>query len=385
MNLLDLAVLAVMGTAVWGGYRLGLVQGGTSWVLLLQGLVLVSLLTPVLEAIGDPALRVSLGLILFAAAGIGAQYLGRLLGVRYRTALVPEEYLYADRVAGAVAAPVAVLLVVWLIVLPPMGQVTGWAGNLAARSAISRALTVALPEPPASSEALRKLVGPVAMPEVLTALGPAGDTSPPPKSADLDPAVVSKVTASTVRVEGDACLLDKAGSGFTVAENLVVTNAHVVAGEDRTAVVRPDGTRLPATVAVFDPERDLALLRVPGLDQEPLPLGPAREGTVGAVFGHPGGQDELEISPAGIRQQLVADVRSVDWDVPTRRSLYVLSANLEPGDSGGALVTQSGTVAGVAFAIARNRNGVAYALTTEELEPLLARDRSGVADTGPCF
>ncbi|MDQ3979560.1 MAG: CvpA family protein [Actinomycetota bacterium] len=384
MNILDLAVLAVMGSAVWGGYRLGLVQGGTSWVFLLQGLVLVSLLTPVLGAIGDAAARMTLGLLLFAGAGIGAQFLGRAAGLQYRRALVPEEYLPTDRAAGAIAGPVAVLLVVWLIVLPPLDQAVGWVGNLADRSAISRALTFALPDPPASSEALRKLVGPVAMPEVLTALGPAGDLSPPPKRADLEPEVVSRITASTVRIEGDACLLEKAGSGFTVAENLVVTNAHVVAGENKAAVVRPDGTRLPATVAVFDPQRDLALLRVPNLDQEPLPLGAAREGTVGAVFGHPAGQDELEISPAAIRQELVADVRSVDLEISTRRSLYVLAADLEPGDSGGALVTPNGTVAGVAFAIARHRNGVAYALTTEELRPLLELDHSGSADTGRC-
>jgi hypothetical protein len=140
MNLLDVAVLAVMGSAVWGGYRLGLVQGGTSWVFLLQGLVVASLMTPVLVAVvGDAALRVSLGLLLFAAAGVGSQLLGRTAGLQYRRAVVPEDYLAGDRLAGAVAGPVAVLMVVWLIVLPPMAQVPGWAGNLAAGSAISRA------------------------------------------------------------------------------------------------------------------------------------------------------------------------------------------------------------------------------------------------------
>jgi S1-C subfamily serine protease len=386
MNVLDLAVLAVMGTAVWGGYRLGLVQGGTSWVFLLQGLVVASLLTPALVAVvGDPALRVALGLLLFATAGLGAQIVGRLAGLVYRIALVPEELRPADRLGGAVAGPVAVLAVVWLVILPPMSQVPGWAGNLAAGSAVGKLVTLALPDPPASAQALRKLARPVAMPEVLTALGPAGDSGPPPRSADLDPEVVSKVTASTVRIEGDSCLLGAAGSGFTVDQDLVVTNAHVVAGEHEAVVVRPDGTRLPAAVAVFDPERDLALLRVPGLGQAPLPLGAAREGTVGAVFGHPAGKEDLEISPAAIRQQLVAEVDSLNVAIPSRRSLYVLAAYLEPGDSGGALVTPSGTVAGVAFAVARERNGIAYALTTEELRPLLELDRSGIADTGSCF
>jgi S1-C subfamily serine protease len=138
-------------------------------------------------------------------------------------------------------------------------------------------------------------------------------------------------------------------------------------------------------VAVFDAERDLALLRVKGLDQEPLTLGTAREGSTAAVFGHPEGQDDLEVSPAAIRQQLVATVRDPELERPARRSVYVLAADLEPGDSGGALVTPTGTVAGVAFAVSSARNGVAYAITTDELLPLLQLDRSGVADTGPCF
>jgi S1-C subfamily serine protease len=278
-----------------------------------------------------------------------------------------------------------VLAVVWLIVLPPMSETVGWPGNLAAGSGIARAVDAALPEAPESSQALRKLARPVALPEVLTALGPAGDTEPPPETTNLKPEVQAMVRASTVKIEGEACLLDRAGSGFTVADNLVVTNAHVVAGERKTAVVRPDGTRLPAIVAVYDPERDLALLRVPNLNQKPLELGSARPGTEAAVFGHPAGQDELEISPAAIRQQLVATVRSVDLDLPTRRAVYVLAADLEPGDSGGALVTPTGTVAGIAFAVARDRDGVAYALTADELRPLLDADRSGVADTGPCL
>lgn len=384
MNLLDVAVLAVMGTAVWGGYRLGLLTGGTSWVFLLQGLLAASLLTPVLVAVvGDPALRLAIGLILFLGAGFGAQWLGRAVGVIFRRALLPEDLHQADKVAGAVLAPVTVLVVVWLILLPPMSQVVGWPGRLAKGSAVAEAIG-ALPDPPDNAMALRKLAGPMALPEVLTALGPAGDSSPPPDETSIEPEVVAKVKASTVKVEGEACLFDRAGSGFTVAENLVVTNAHVVAGERKTVVVRPDGTRLRAVVAVYDAQRDLALLRVPGLNQQPLPLGAARPGTEAAVFGHPDGQDELEISPAAIRQELVASVRSLDFDMPTRRAVYVLAADLSPGDSGGALVTPSGTVAGIAFAIARDRDGVAYALTAEELRPVLELDRSGTADTGPC-
>jgi hypothetical protein len=387
MNILDVALLAVLVTAGVGGYRLGLLVGGTAWVFLLQGLVAASLATPVLvDAVaGDSlGLRIVLGLVLFVAAGFGAHYLGRLVGRHFRASLLPEHLLDADRLAGAAVAPVAVLVATWLIVLPPLADAVGWPHNLGRRSAIARALDAALPEPPGNSDALARLTRPVAPPEVLTALGPAGDSSPPPKRPPLSTAVLERVKASTVRVEGDGCLFGQHGSGFTVADDLVATNAHVVAGGRETVVVRPDGTRLPAVVTVFDVERDLALLRVPGLGQEPLPLGAAREGSLGAVFGHPEGQEELEVSPAAIRQELVATVRSLDLATVTRRNVYVLAADLEPGDSGGALVTPSGTVAGVAFAIARDFGSVAYALTADELLPVLAQDRSGVADTGPC-
>jgi S1-C subfamily serine protease len=387
MNVLDLAVVAVVASAVLGGYRLGLVAGATSWVFLLQGLLVASLASPVLvDALGGdaPSLRLVLGAVLFVAAGVGAQHLGRLVGTEFRRYLVAEYQLGTDKVAGAVGAPLTVLVILWLIVLPPMAQVPGWPAQLVRQSALARGLDAALPDAPESSRALRRLTRPVAQPEVLTALGPAGDSSPPPRDLSLSGAVVSRVSASTVKVEGEACFLDRHGSGFVIDRDLVVTNAHVVAGDDKTTVVRPDGTRLPAVVAVFDAERDLALLRVKDLDQEPLALGTAEEGSSAAVFGHPGGS-ELEVSPAAIRQQLLATVRDADLERPVRRNVFVLAAHLEPGDSGGALVTPSGTVAGVAFAVSSFRDGVAYAVTTDELLPLLEQDRSGVADTGPCW
>jgi len=387
VNLLDLAIVAVLATAVWGGFRLGLVVGGTSWVFLVQGLVVASLVSPALvDGVGgDVAVfRLTLGVALFLAAGGVAQWVGKRVGMEFRRRLVSPEYRLADHTAGAVAAPVAVLVVLWLVVVPPLQSVPGWPHDLARNSAVARGLEAALPDAPDTSKALRRLTAPVAQPEVLTALGPAGDTSPPPRRLALSTDVVTRVTASTVRVEGEACLLDRVGSGFTVDDDLVVTNAHVVAGQAKPSVVRPDGKRFPAVVAVYDTQRDLALLRVKGLGQQPLPLGDAREGSAAAVFGHPEGREDLEISPASIRQQLVATVRDGALAGPVRRNVLVLAADLEPGDSGGALVTPEGEVAGVAFAISRAREGVAFAVTVDELRPLLGLDRNGTADTGNC-
>jgi S1-C subfamily serine protease len=220
---------------------------------------------------------------------------------------------------------------------------------------------------------------------VFNGLIPAIDSGPPPRQSGLPAAVVARVSAGTVQVEGVACGYERDGSGFTVAPNTVVTNAHVIAGERRTTVVRPDGKRLRAQVVAFDPARDLAVLDVAGLDLAPVPLGTGRVGTTGAVFGHPGGQVALEVSPAEIRQQ----VNSLGPDLYdlalTRRSVYVLAAELQPGDSGGPLVDAAGEVVGIAFAISPDDDQTAYALAVSELRGLLDAPRSSDVTTGLCI
>jgi S1-C subfamily serine protease len=126
-------------------------------------------------------------------------------------------------------------------------------------------------------------------------------------------------------------------------------------------------------------------LDVTGLGEPPLPLGSARPGATGAVFGHPGGQDAVEVSPARVQEEVSALGRDLYDSHPIRRQVYILAANLAPGDSGGPLVDRSGSAVGVAFAIAPDRPGTAYALTDDELRAVLAQPRERVADTGPCL
>jgi len=158
----------------------------------------------------------------------------------------------------------------------------------------------------------------------------------------------------------------------------------VVAGVDRPSVLRTDGRRIQATVVVFDPDRDLAVLRVPGLNQAALPVADSDVGDEGAVYGHPRGQDALAISPARIESKVNAQGLDLYGDRRIRRQVLVLAAALEPGDSGGALVDTGGRVVGVAFAVAPDRPATAYALASEELRAVLAVPRGGQVDTGPC-
>jgi S1-C subfamily serine protease len=390
VNLLDLVIVLLLVTSIGGGWRLGLLTGATSWVLLVQSLVVATLVLPaVVTTVGgkDPGMRLMVGIILFVSAGFGGQQLGLVLGRRFHRSLLPEEgpARHRDKVAGAVAAPLAVLLALWLLVLPPLVEATGSLNRLARHSALARAIDAAFPDAPETSQALRRLAGPAGAPDVFEGLVPALDTGPPPTATGFDAAVVARVSASTVKVEGVACFYERDGSGFTVGPDLVMTNAHVVAGETRTTVVRPDGRRMRGQVVVFDPARDLALLEVPGLGQAPLSLGTGRVGSTAAVFGHPGGQAPLEISPAAIRQQVNALGEDLYDVAVTRRTVYVLAAELEPGDSGGPLVDESGSVVGVAFAISPDAPTTAYALAVPELRHVLDAERSSPATTGPCI
>ena len=382
-------MVAVAISSMVGGYRLGLVIGGTSCVLLLQGLVLATLAVPsVVTFLGgtDPTVRLIIGAFFFVGVGYGAQYLGRMAGTRFRADLNLGAYEPFDRMAGAATAPFVVLLGLWLLVLPALSDVTGAPARLARHSAVARIVDALLPDPPDASQALRRLAGPAASPQVFGGLLPSLDTGPPPTATPLSAATVARVTASTVKVEGTACRSVRDGSGFTVARDLVMTNAHVVAGQDDTVVVRPDGTRLPATAVAFDPDADLALLSVPGLGQTPLSIAAGAVGTTVAVFGHPGGQADVQVSPASIRQRVRAVGRGLYGSALVRRDVYVLAAELAPGDSGAGLVNEDGDVVGVAFAIAPDRDTTAYALTADELRSMLeSSPRAVPVDTGPCL
>lgn len=390
MNVLDLVIAILVITSVGGGWRLGLLTGATSWVLLIQSLVLATLvLPPVATTLGgkDPGLRLLIAALLFVTAGFAGQRVGIVVGRQFRRSLLPEDgpARHRDKVAGAVAAPVAVITGLWLLVLPPLGEVAGSLSGLTRGSALVGAIDAVLPPAPETSQALRRLAGPAGAPSVFNGLIPGLDTGPPPTDSGLGPEVVARVAASTVKIEGVACRFVRDGSGFTVAPDLVVTNAHVVAGQQRTTVVRPDGRRLRASVTVFDPARDLALLDVPGLGQAPLTLADGRVGTTAAVFGHPQGQDPLEVSPASIRQQVNALGPDLYDLGVTRRAVFVLAADLAPGDSGGGLVDAVGRVVGVAFAISPNHAGTAYALAASELRSVLEAPREDHANTGPCI
>ena len=367
---------------------MGFIARVASWIGLLVGIYAAFRLAPVVleryqGGLQETRLLVILGLLL--VLGTAGASLGALAASNLRRMIPPGTGLRtADRAAGGVVGGLGGLFMVWLLV-PIFADMPGAMSELARNSAIARNIHRYGPDSPQALEDLRRQVSDFNFPEVFAGLRPSPGTGAPPADLALPAAVQTRVAASTVKVTGSACGRVLSGSGFAAAANTIVTNAHVVAGVDRPSVLRTDGRRLAATVVAFDSGRDLAVLQVNGLGQEALPVGNADVGDDGAVFGHPRGQDRLEISPARVDSMINARGTDLYGSSAIRREVLVLAADLEPGDSGGAVVDTAGNVVGVAFAIAPDQPATAYALSSDELRAVLAMPRGGAVDTGPCI
>ncbi|HEX9505959.1 MAG TPA: trypsin-like peptidase domain-containing protein, partial [Acidimicrobiia bacterium] len=236
------------------------------------------------------------------------------------------------------------------------------------------------------SETLGRLVGDESFPEVFDTLMSPDAGSPP--AGGIPAAAAVAVSRSTVKVEGTACDRIQDGTGFVVADDLIVTNAHVIAGESRTRVYTEDGRRLDTEVMAFDPNRDLAILRVPGLALPPLVEGDGHIDDRGALFGHPRG-GALRQAPMRIAEQIVARGTNIGRTASTEREVFVLAAVTAPGDSGSPVVDEAGRVLGVMFAYDISRQTTAYALTRTELDAVLGPVVAGTAPapsgTGECL
>lgn len=385
MNVLDLVVLASLATAAVGGFRLGLLARASSWAGFAVGVVasvwtVRTALVRLTDGSASLRLVVALG-VLVLTVGV-ASTLGQLVGLRLRGAVQATPLRGLDRVGGLVAGVCGVLLLLWFL-LPAAGQVPGEVSRQVRTSSIARLVQDATPAPPDALQTFRALVDESRFPEVFDDLRPAPDTGPPPSRIPVPQDVVERVTASTVNVEASGCGRRYEGSGFTVAEDTVVTNAHVVAGAETVDVRRPDGSVLAGRVVTYDDDRDLAVIVVEDLGQSPLPLAEASEGQAAVEIGYPGGQDTPRPQPVTVREVRKAVGRDIYGQDRTEREVLFLAARLARGDSGAPIADADGAVIGVVFAISPDRDTTAYAVTARELRAVLDAPRSPT--TGPCL
>jgi S1-C subfamily serine protease len=325
--------------------------------------------------------------VLVVASSIGGSIGFWLVGPLRRRLLTTRLLGVVDSLGGAVLSAAVTLFIVWLLALTFARGPVPELARVIQQSRIVRELDAALPVPPAFIARVQQILSGTFLPPVFIGIEPELPSSSTPLPESVNTEGVRAAAASTVRVEGLGCGGIATGSGFAVGENLVVTNAHVVSGTNGTAVSTPDGRRRAATVVAFDAGRDLAILRVPGLNLPALLPGEARAGTQGAVIGYPGG-GPLTISPAVVDRGLTATGRDIHNRRLVEREIWVVTARVRSGNSGGPVVDEQGRFIGVVFASSVSSPGQAYALTAEEALPAIqeAASEPETIDAGnfPC-
>jgi S1-C subfamily serine protease len=211
------------------------------------------------------------------------------------------------------------------------------------------------------------------IPKLIEGFGPA--TPVPVPNASTDTPALNQAAESVLKIAGTAfeCGQNQTGSGFVVSPGRVVTNAHVVAGVSQPVVEIPDGGALPGRVVYFDSQRDIAVLAVNGLRSAPLPLSPdLAAGSPAAFAGYPHG-GPFQSKPAtvqGISTILVPDIYGSN---PSPELVYKLAGDVQPGNSGGPLLTMQGQVAGLIFAKTTTDAALGFALTMEDIQPVAAQ------------
>ena len=387
MNVVDLAIIGVLGLAAVHGVTQGaaiqVLSFGGFWL----GLLLGAAVAPFTQGLVDtPFAAAFVSLFTFLGLALIGGAVGRYFGTHAWGALQRLRLGKADAALGGIVAVTAALAAIWLVALLLSAGPTRQVAQAVHRSAIVRALVDHLPPAPSVFARLQQFVASTPFPRVFEGLEPipAGPVQVPGSAAVQ--AAVSAAGNSTVRVVGLGCGGVQTGSGFVVGPgNLVVTNAHVVAGIDAPRVEDGAGTHRSVPV-LFDPELDLAILRVGGLAGGPLPIlaGDAGRGDGAAVLGYPGG-GRFDAVPAAIIRRFFATGRDIYNQGTTRRDVYQLQARIRQGNSGGPFVRQDGTVLGVVFAASTTQADVGYALTSREILPRVQQARnSGPVDTGAC-
>jgi S1-C subfamily serine protease len=383
-DLLDVLLAITLVVSATAGWRLGLLARAASWLGLAAGFLLATVTVPwavrTIE-LGVPTSRLLVGLVTLAVTVMAVSGVAQAIGLRMRGRVRETPLRLLDHWGGLAAGLAGLIVAIWFLA-PAAAGVPGLSRQVRG-SAVIGAIRSLTPEPPDPVRALRSLMDDSRFPEVFDDLRPAPDTGPPPSELAVAPEVVERVTASTANVETEGCGARYEGSAFAVADETMVTNAHVVAGADVVRVRRPDGEVLDATVVVFDDDRDLAVLQVPGLGQQPLALAQAEEGADAVVIGYPGGQDTPRTQPAVVQQERLAIGRDIyDRDV-TEREVLFLSTRLRQGDSGAPVVGVDGQAYGAVFAISPDRDTTAYALDVDEVRAVLEAPRAP-GETGRC-
>jgi S1-C subfamily serine protease len=386
VNWIDWVIVAIAVLfAVWG-YMQGIIVGGLALGGFALGAVIGARIAPLVLSGGSHSVYAPLfGLV--GALLVGALLASLLegLGMRVRFALRFPGLRTIDGLLGAALTACIGLGIVWIVGAVTLSAVTSAPLRKALEhSVILRDLDKTLPPSGGILNALSRF-------DPLPSLsGPSAEV-PPPTKGILGKRAVRASYPSVVRVIGTACGLGIEGSGWVAAPGVVVTNAHVVAGENDTSVeVGGHGPALPARVIRFDPTNDVAVLRVPGLSERPLGFaaGP-KSGTSVAIPGYPeDGPFTVQPGRLGVTKPVLTG--NAYGNGPVLREITSLRGRVRPGNSGGPLVDAGGKVMAMAFAQITNPapgtgpGGFAIPITVIRSELAKARSSAASVSTEGC-
>ena len=376
MTRVDWFALLFVALAAFFGYRKGLISSALSVAGIVVGAVIGARLAPHLLSEGSESPYTPL--VGLAGAAVGAvllETLGTVAGSVLRRKVEVGPARAFDSAGGLLLGAAAGIAVVWVL-----GSVAlQFPGRPELRESVQRSVLL---------HQLNDLVPPAKLMRALARVdpfpaitGPSAPVSAPDPRVLADPSV-RQASPSVLKVLGTACGLGVSGSGWVAAPELVVTAAHVVAGQDDTTVEPVGGVpRLRAQAVYFDRNNDVAVLRVHGLDASPLPLAEARPGASVAILGFPE-SGPFTASAGRIGQTRPVLARDSYGHGPITRTITSLRAQVRHGNSGGPAVDAEGRVQATVFA-ARPGGDVGYGVPAPIVRRALARS-AGPVSTGDC-
>ena len=380
MTAIDLLIALFVFLGVLRGARTGLLAGVFSLVGVVLGASLGSRVAPyLLPEDENPLFGAGITLVSILAFAALGEVAARAAGGALRNRLSSPASETLDGLGGAALGLVLSLVLVWAIGVfafqsPPLAGVH----PALEESRILRLLDERMP-----SELLTRAVAELnPLPQIR---GPEADVAAPDGRLARDPEVLA-AGSRTVRVSSIACGYGVEGSGWVAAPDLVVTNAHVVAGGTVTRV-QPGGVgpRWRAEVVFFDDKNDVAILRVAGLGLDPMPLAGPKVGEATAVLGFPQ-NGPLDVRPARTgttRRVISGDPYSRG---PVQRTVTSFRVYVRPGNSGGPVVNGDGEVVATVFASRADSNDSGYGIPSQLVQRRLAAaaGRFEPVSTGGC-
>lgn len=390
LNLLDLLIVALLLFGVLAGWRAGFLGpvlalgGGIAGFI--AALALATAFRTELAQIEQPA-RALVTMLGLGALVLGGEATGAAIGATASRGLHATWFRPLDALGGSLVGMAHVLLLVWLVGGLLAAGMSPALAPVARNSAVLDAVYERLPPPATVAGRMLALLSATDLPLLFAGLEPP--PAPPvdlPADADAR-ALAESAVGSTAFISSTGCgAWQQVGSAFFIGPSHAVTNAHVVAGTDATSVTL-GGVTHRASVVMFDPDTDIALLHVPDADAPALRLSdslPSR-GTTGVALGYPGG-GALRVSPAAVTATHEVVGPNIYGEGRVEHAVVEMRADISRGNSGGPLVVAPGTVGGVVFGESRGAEDVGYAISAPSAAASIG-DAAGATrpvDTGPC-